>query len=313
MPRRAHALVPLAIAAALTGTPAAAVQRAFVASFGSDANTTTNCGLANPCRSFAAAVPVVDSGGEVVALDSIGYGVVTIDRSITLTAAPGTYAGISVSAGGTGVTIATPGVNVTLRGLTINNVGGAFGVNMTDGSRLSIENCVISNFSSTGGFAVSAVSATVRIIDSLIRDNYNGVQLFGFSTGDIVNSKFLGHTNQAILVHAAGAATVTSAEITDSVVSGNVFGITSRSVHPGTTTKISVIRAVVTNNSDSGLLAQSDTGGPALIAISDSMVTGNSTGLRLSGAGAVVEAFGNNTVRQNGVNTVGVITPVSPL
>ena len=95
--RRSHRASLVAIVIGLAALPAEAVQRAFVASFGSDANAATSCGFAAPCRSFAAAVPVVDSGGEVLALDSIGYGMVTIDKSITLTAAPGAYAGISVS------------------------------------------------------------------------------------------------------------------------------------------------------------------------------------------------------------------------
>jgi hypothetical protein len=47
---------------------AQAVQRSFVASFGSDANTATTCGFANPCRSFTAAQTVADAGGEIVAL-----------------------------------------------------------------------------------------------------------------------------------------------------------------------------------------------------------------------------------------------------
>ena len=94
----------LALALILVSNSAHSVQRAFVASFGSDTNTATNCGFANPCRGFSAALTVTDSGGEIVALDAAGYGAVTIDKSVSLVANPGFYAGISASVGD-GVTI----------------------------------------------------------------------------------------------------------------------------------------------------------------------------------------------------------------
>jgi len=170
--------------AAASSMPAYALQRAFVASYGNDANTATGCLLANPCRGFAAAMTVIDPGGEIVALDAAGYAPVTINKSVTITANPGFYAGISVATGD-GVTIATANVLVTLRGLNINGIGGSRGVVMTNGSRLSIENCVISNFSSRGVFVDTA--ASVRVVDSLVRDNGNaGVFLQGGATADIV-------------------------------------------------------------------------------------------------------------------------------
>src|SRR5450755_1642291 len=119
---RVHALSALALFATIAAMPAEAVQRVFVSSFGNDANTATNCGFTNPCRGFTAAMTVVDSGGEVVALDAAGYGAVTITKSVTIAANPGFYAGISASSG-SAVTIATASVNVTLRGLNINSVG----------------------------------------------------------------------------------------------------------------------------------------------------------------------------------------------
>ena len=61
-------------------------QRTFVsAQTGNDANTVNNCSVTQPCRNFNAAVGVVNAGGEVVALDSGGYGAVTISKAVTLT------------------------------------------------------------------------------------------------------------------------------------------------------------------------------------------------------------------------------------
>ena len=71
----------LVLAAVAAATPALAVQRTFVASTGADTNP---CTLTLPCRGFAAAVTAVGFNGEVVVLDSAGYGAVTIDKSVTI-------------------------------------------------------------------------------------------------------------------------------------------------------------------------------------------------------------------------------------
>ena len=179
MHTRLTALSALALVAAITALPAQAVQRTFVASFGNDANTATNCGFANPCRGFTAALGVTDPGGEIVALDAAGYGAVTINKSVTITANPGFYAGIS-AATGNAVTIATASVNVILRGLNINSLGAVNGVSMTNGASLSIENCLISNFSATDAAGVHVLNAaTVKIVDSTFRGNYVGAWLQG--------------------------------------------------------------------------------------------------------------------------------------
>src|SRR5436190_20308053 len=122
----------------------AQVQRTFVASYGNDANTATNCGFANPCRGFTAALSKTTSGGEVVALDAAGYGAVTISLPVTITANPGFYAGISASTGNA-VTVATSAGPVILRGLNINGVGALNGVSMAAAGNVTIENSVISN------------------------------------------------------------------------------------------------------------------------------------------------------------------------
>jgi len=57
----------------------ATAQRTFVASNGNDANS---CGRTDPCRSFAAAIAQTNANDEVVAIDSAGYGLVTITQSV---------------------------------------------------------------------------------------------------------------------------------------------------------------------------------------------------------------------------------------
>src|SRR5215470_7149502 len=92
-------------------------QRTFVASTGDDGpSAAAGCTLAQPCRSFAAAMAHTLFGGEVVVLDSAGYGPVTISQSVAITAPAGVYAGISVlTASGDGVVVAGAGIDVVLR------------------------------------------------------------------------------------------------------------------------------------------------------------------------------------------------------
>ena len=139
------ALCLLAVPVALHGQSA----KIFVASFGNDAND----GSRNaPKRNFQAAHNAIAAGGEIVALDTAGYGLLNITKSVTVTAPPGVTGLISASTNfATGVYINAPNAAVTLRGLTIENVGIAgYGIIVNAIVRLHLIDCVISGFSQTG-------------------------------------------------------------------------------------------------------------------------------------------------------------------
>ena len=104
MPTFAYRKAFAALACTLWASAAGAVlpQRTFVASYGVD---TSACSLASPCRSFAVAISKTNPTGEVIVLDSAGYGPVTITQSVTITAPPGVYAGITVPASTTGIVV----------------------------------------------------------------------------------------------------------------------------------------------------------------------------------------------------------------
>ena len=137
-----------------TAAHGVSAQRTFVASNGVDINP---CTIAQPCRSFGAAIGKTLAGGEVIVLDSAGYGVVTITKSISIIAPAGIYAGVSVPSGQTGVTVNGAGIVVVLRGLTINGTGGSVGVHFThSGSRLRIENWAVDHRDRRGCFGLRA-------------------------------------------------------------------------------------------------------------------------------------------------------------
>ena len=296
----------LAVLGALLAVPVqAAVSRTYVASTGDNANTAYSCDFAHPCRTFQVAFSQTTTGGEILAVDGSGYGTLVIDRSVSVIANPGVFAGIGVFSGN-GVTIATAGVNVTLRGLTINGQGGAAGIAMSNGARLSIENCVIANFSGSSYGVQVTTPATVRIVDSIVRDNYYGVVVQNGATTDISGSKFLGNA-YAIYTWGATAGTTTTA-VSDSIVTGSsVVGILANASSAGAVARVQVIRATAANGTD-GVTA-SASAGTASATLSDSMVTGNSNrGLYQTGAGATLSSLGNNTVADNASNTAGTIS-----
>jgi nitrous oxidase accessory protein NosD len=303
MRSRVFALCRLAyLAAAVTALPAQAVQRSFVASYGNDANTATNCTFANPCRGFSAALTVTDSGGEIVALDAAGYGKVTITKSVTITANPGFYAGISTDSG-PAIGISMPGIDVILRGLSVNGIGGTNGngVQMTAGHSLTIENCVFSNFSSTGVIAALA-GAAVRISDSTFRGNSTGLAVFGGATLDVARSSFKGNIQSGVSVGDGSTGTVS-----DSVATGNGLGMWVNSFNADA--RLVVTRSTASNNSSAGLAAEMLHAGMPTLVVSGNLVTGNSNGLmNLLGT---LESQGNNTVRQNETNVSGAITTIS--
>jgi hypothetical protein len=289
----------------LAATDVTAVgQRSFVSGSGADVGT---CTLPAPCRSFGYAITQTNSGGEVVVLDSAGYGPVTITQSVSIIAPTGVYAGISAFSG-SAVTIAAAGVDVILRGLSLNGTGGATGVSMTNGSRLSIESSIVSGFSGNGIFVNAP--ADVRIVDTVVRENGGyGIQLQGGASGAIASSKIFGNGFIGVAAEGAVASTVSTVVVTDSVVSGNLFGIIARSLGPATgDTRVSVIRSTIANNGSSAIVAVSGSGASAILTLTGSLVARNACGVLASGAGATLQTLGTNTVRQNNPDNCGAIS-----
>ena len=329
---RTHTLaVLLATIVALANTSAQAVQRTFVASFGADTNTAANCSLAAPCRGFAAAQTVTDNNGEIIVLDSAGYGAVTITKSIAIIAPTGVYGGISVFPGANGVTIATLGVNVVLRGLNINGQGGNRGIEITADNSLTVENCVISNLTGNGILVNGVID--VNITDSIIRRNgARGINLQNGVTATITRAVVSANGSDGIRVEGNTASTTTTADIADSTMDGNVNGVLALSSNATALVKVSVRDSRAVRNANYGVAAESTAGAAASLSASNNVVSNNGSGIGLINAGATViasgntvtnnvtrgfinssavfKSAGNNTVENNGPNS-GVITVVA--
>jgi Right handed beta helix region/PKD-like domain len=276
-----------------TGVSITPVARSFVsAKKGNDAN---NCAPSTPCRTFTRALSPVQPGGEVVVLDSGGYGPFTITQAVAVVVPQGVYAGITASSGDAITVSAGVSDAVTLKGLTINSLGGVNGIRFSTGGALVVESCTISGFSDgiraegPGDLAVrdtrlrNATSAAVHLLPS----SPSHAALFRCRLED--NAEGLSVTATA------------SAWIEESVSSGN--------------SGASVSCAAGDVTVDDCLLAGNGTGasasGTGTLRISNSCVTDNATGLAQSGGGALLSRA-DNTVEGNVTSTSGSIGAYSP-
>ncbi len=184
--------------------------RSAVSVNGSDGNA---CTVPAPCRTFAKAITVTNSGGEIIALDSGGYGPFTIDRAVTVRPVPGAYAGLAPSTTD-GITVSAGSTDdVVLRGITINGLGGSNGINYIRARSLSVENTAIDRLTATGIMDLSG--ANLSVSDTSIIDSYTGIQVgnggMGYPTVSttITNCNIDHNSNLGISVYQTGKATIT--------------------------------------------------------------------------------------------------------
>jgi hypothetical protein len=289
---RAHLagrLAALLVIACVSTFAGATSQRTFVRSDGVD---NPSCSLAAPCRQFAAAVAAASANGEVIVLDSAGYGPVTISKSVSLIAPVGVYAGISVFTGD-GVTIAAGATDkVVLRGITINGQGGANGIVFSQGAILNVEDCQISNMA-VDGIAASAVNSQVIVKNTVLRHNAgSGFSIAGASGNAQATLEGVHLTNNATGLYATGN---TTAIITDSVISGNTTGLQGYGPAIGITTIVSSHNKITRNST--GVLA-SATLGLVYAMLDGNLLSRNSTAVSIGG-GSLGYTSGNNVYTNN--------------
>jgi hypothetical protein len=149
-------------------TRAQAQSRVFVAAQGSDSNP---CTFASPCRTFQHAHDVVAGGGEINVLDPAGYGAVIITKALSIQGHG--FSGISVSSGGTGITInAGASDAVNLSGLIVEGAGvGNLGIVFNSGKSLTIAQSVVRGFTSHGIKLAPNAAVRIAVSDTLAANN----------------------------------------------------------------------------------------------------------------------------------------------
>ena len=208
------ALLFVFVTLTLTSIAQAQAGRTYVSGVGDDVNP---CNRTAPCKTFAGAIAKTAAGGEINTLDSGGYGVIQISKSITIDGT-GTLAGILANSTTAGVTInitnPSDAKTVRLRGLSINGMGtGTQGVQVIAASKVIIEDCLIDGFKTNG---VTVRAGQVFISHATISNNVG--------TGFSVASGALGVlTNVNLIFNGAGySGDVTS--YNDVVLYGNKSG-----------------------------------------------------------------------------------------
>jgi hypothetical protein len=307
-PHPPFAFIVVALASSLFAQPAEAVSRdrVFVASYGNDANP---CTFLSPCKTFQQAVNVVAAGGEVTAIDSAGFGPITIIQAVTITSPAGVEAGVVPVAGGDAITInAGASDAVVLRGLTLNGSGvGYNGVVFNSGRSLTVTDSVVQNFVGSNaagtignGILIQPSSGTVdlAITNTTASNNVNFGILYQPPSGSPTANAVIDHVVAAgngtgigvITTVAAGGAVFTA--ISNSIASNNANGIFAE--NPQGTITLSIDNTGVTSNGE-GVTAF----GTPKVLLGRSVITGNLTGITNDTSPNTFYTYGNNQIDLN--------------
>ncbi|MDX6474650.1 MAG: hypothetical protein QOH95_161 [Gaiellaceae bacterium] len=262
-------------------------QRSFVSAAGNDANT---CGPTTPCRTFANAISKTASSGEVVAVDTAGYGSFVVDRALTVMAAPGVQAFVAAPAGVAIEVNPGPTATVVLQNLVVKNTGAASsGVQYESGDKLDIDRLTVTGF----GIGIDAVPVSdvgahqLAVTNTTLRRNSTGLSEAGVDPAptlfvNIDHTRALDSGN--IGIASAGHVEVT---ISDSVIDGNTTGVSGESE-----ALIVVSRTEIAHNFMGVQTLHIPTRG---VRLSDSTITGNTIGVN----GPLIASRGNNTLLEN--------------
>lgn len=301
----------LAAVFALPASAAALAQRTFVSGFGSDVGTT--CSRTDPCKTWAGALAQTAVGGEIDALTSGAFGIVTLTHSITLNGG-GQQAGV-LSSGTDGIVIDAPGGDVTLRGIDFAGIGsGLNGVKVLAAASVHLEDSQIYGFVDDGvDFVPTDAHSKLYVEDTSIHDNSGDAVLVAPGAGSVSDSASLTddsfEANQCGVVASSLGANTTFTTNCGTPDSGSASG--SATV---TATSDSMSANVGSGGTPSGtgVLANS-----ATVITGGDIITGNTNGLVELNGGVIdslgdTDVFGNTTDGTPTAITDVFVGPVGP-
>jgi hypothetical protein len=300
----------LGLCALVVSTAVPAAQRTFVSTGGVN---NPACSLVAPCRDFATAIAATSVGGEVIVLDSGGYGPVTISQSVSIIAPSGVYAGISVFAGFDGVMVsAGPTDKVVLRGLTINGQGGNIGIRVTSGKEIHIEDCTVANLEQAGIYIQGG--AAVHMTHIVARSNgVNGVRVESPAMPvmmTLTDSMLMNNVDDAFVAFTLVGGSTIHAAITRVTASGNgAAGLLANSFNLGNIT-MTVADSIAAENGFAGVQVS---GSNATVVVSGSSLVRNMGADLLQSASAIFRTAGNNAVTGRGAADISGVLTANPL
>ena len=277
--------------------------RTWVSGVGDDANPGSRTA---PCKTWAGAISKTDPNGEIDALDPGGFGAVTITKSVTIDGT-GTMASILATLT-SGIIVNGAGINVTIRGLSINGGGnGLSGIRIVAAAKVHIEQCEIFGFAAAGSRGIDdrrTGGGQLFVTDTTVRDNTDGI-IVKPTTGSTQIQCFMDHlrivgqTNVGLMGSSGSRVTIANSLISFNITSGIVCESPA-----GATAELDAEACVIAANNE-GLRAAAG----ATVRISNVRMVGNTAAL--VGGGGTFGTFGNNHIAGNGGgNTVPGAPPV---
>ena len=287
----------------------AQASRTWVSGVGDDANP---CSRTAPCKTFAGAISKTAACGEINAIDPAGFGAVTITKSITIDGT-GTHASILASLV-TGITINALSTDViTIRGVSIDGFcNGLRAMNILQAKTVNIEDCVMFRFAGPGILVNESSDLNLNVRNTVVRDNTGAGLDLNTTTGQVRASLYevslIGNANG---LHAKNNTRVTA---TNSVFSNNTTnGILADGISGGAVATVRVWNSLISTNGGNGVRAGNGGAGASGVEIGQCQIDNNtSNGVLVSGGAAVVETFGNNSIRGNGTDGCPSCTGVGP-
>jgi hypothetical protein len=190
-------------------------SRTWVASNGLDGNP---CSRSSPCASFEGALAKTAAGGEINCVDAGDYGIVVIDKAITIDCA-GTLGSMLVPASGNGIFV-TAGSNdvITLRNLSIDGGGntGNNGIFYNAAAAVHLENISIFNIADNCVGLFTSGSALLTVDNSTISDcGFSGIDIStssGIAAVNVNNTR-ISKTSTGIFAENGSRVTITNSTI----------------------------------------------------------------------------------------------------
>jgi hypothetical protein len=313
---RVSAIRATALVLALLPGIAFALPRAWVsAEIGID---TGDCRRSAPCRTFAYALTQVDAGGEINALDSGGYGEMTITKAVTIDIASGITAGVvAIVADAIGI-FAGPADRVVLRGLTISSTTGRNGINAVGFGTLYVERTTLDGprdgSPGIGVFSEPNPGTRVVLTDCVVAGYKTGFMarsLIVYSHSALIDRCRVVNNEVGIFAGDRGRTVVRGSVISDNNTGVNVYN-SSGIGFPS----IAVLEDnSITHNALFGVLVTALPGVPSETTLSGNVISMNGTGVALDNTGgtgtATARSRTNNTIFRNGTDiSGGSLTPL---
>jgi Right handed beta helix region len=292
------AVAVMAFLVAVSSSAMAQATRTWVSGTGDDANP---CSRTAPCKTFAGAISKTASPGEINAIDTGGYGAVTITKSIKIDGT-GTFASVLFS-GVNGVIVnAATTDTVVLRGISFNGSGTTLGVDavkVLQAKQVTIEDCDIWKGSGSGIEIAASANTNMTVRNTSVKDFTGGGLKVDTSSGiarvAVDHSSFSG-CGQGVLAHRSSRITVKDSALVNNGVGAFAEG-------NGAIAIIFLKACEVAQNSSNGVQAGGGASTTLSVVRMSENVIDNNTGIGASvQANGEIDTFMNNEIVGNGTN-----------